>query len=178
MQSAKGQAKTNYLCEAAVGCTDTVTHSDHGFVSSSPVCLVGVQLSQFQAQRDEQWVSPNVMTSSREIPELLQTGGPIESFTLGNILKLECEQLHQIHSSVMLSFHYLNKSNVSYSGFNQCLTSSFLWWSKLFAIKSHLGYNLVQLWSGLNSSRNLTASVLLLLCRGFQRFQIDFLPAL
>lgn len=37
---AKGQAKTNYLSDAAVDYTATLTHSDLGFVRDSSVCPV------------------------------------------------------------------------------------------------------------------------------------------
>lgn len=40
---AKGQAKTNYLCDAVVDRTATFTPSDLGFVSESSVYLVGAQ---------------------------------------------------------------------------------------------------------------------------------------
>lgn len=50
----KGQAKTNYLSDAAVDCIDTFTHSDLGFVSDSSVRLVGAQLSQRRPQHAEQ----------------------------------------------------------------------------------------------------------------------------
>lgn len=43
MVFAKGQAKSNYLSDAAVDYTATLTLSDLGFVSDSSVCLVGAQ---------------------------------------------------------------------------------------------------------------------------------------